>query len=569
MKTLPGTRSTWLPPAAVLCAAALVLGCGGDGGEGHAPPTEAVLGPAGGTVAHEGALLAVPAGALAADVAVQIATVDLAAPLPEGLEPAGAVFRFTPHGQAFATPATVALPFDAGRGGLQVLVRDGPDAVAWDPVPGAAFADGVATFAVDHFSDYVVAALAGASPAVVAVLDLPGWRPDALMSGDGHDLLVFDAATDNDLSRPNVRFVQVARDDASGTLAFAFADEVLPVAWTTGIPKGWMARDPGSGLVYVLGVDGRTTDAGMGWDRVWVHVLSGRAQAAAFTFNPDGGVPSNAPADFRFVPAGIALKPAGSESGNPARLFVHEIIGGNVEVLDLDPAGTALASRTRHSYRDRIQSGCTWPPDPGPWECHWLGTLGNTLALKWRLSGQVPPGLPDHDLLYLTDHNVSASEVLAFRVTQSGDAALTPLPAIDLAAADGLLVNGIEGLTAGLDDTVYVATGLQSFGDGLMGTIDPATQAPGVIRIPFGDLGDPAVDPGDPRRVFVAVSDAFAAQPALQVHELVDGAVVRTVDVLETHDGSRVAAMAYDSQYGLLYLVVGERILVVRMEAGG
>jgi hypothetical protein len=558
-------------PAPLLAAAVVLpvlLACGGDGGDGHAPPTDAVLGPAGGTVVHEGALLTVPAGALAAEVVVQVATVDLAAPLPDGLAQAGAVFRFTPHGQAFATPATVALPFDAGMGGLQVLVRAGPDGVAWDPVPGATFADGVATFAVGHFSDYVVAGLAGASAAVVAALDLPGWRPDALLPGDGHDLVVFDVDTDNDASRPHVRFIQVARDDASGTFAFTFVDDALPVAWTTGIPKGWMVRDPASGLLYVLAVDGRTTDAGMGWDRVWVHVLSGRAQAGAFTFNPDGGVPSNAPADFRFVPAGIALKPAGSESGNPARLFVHEIVGGNIEVLDLDAGGTALAARVRLSYRDRIEDACAWPPDPGPWDCHWLGTIGNTLALKWRLVGRVPAGLASDDLLYLTDHNVSASQVLPFRVTQAGDPVLTPLPAIDLAVADQVLVNGIEGLTAGLGDTVYVATGLQSFGDGLIGTIDAATQAPGVIRIPFGDLGDLAVDPADPRRVFVAVSDAFAEQPALQVHELVDGAVVRTVDVLEPHDGGRVAAMAYDPQYGLLYLVAGGRILAVRMDAG-
>lgn len=558
-------------PVPLLAAAAVLpvlLACGGDGESGHAPPTEAVLGPAGGMVAHEGALLTVPAGALAAEVAVQVATVDPAVPLPEGLAPAGVVFRFTPHGQAFAAPAAVALPFDAGRGGLRVLVLDGPDDTTWAPVPGAAFADGVATFAIDHFSDYVVAGLAGASSAVVAVLDLPGWRPDALLPGDDHDLLVFDADTDNDASRPHVRFVQAVRDDAAGTFAFAFVDQSLPVAWTTGIPKGWMARDPNSGLVYVLGVDGRTTDAGLGWDRVWVHVLSGRSEAGVFTFNPEGGVPSGAPADFRFVPAGIALKPAGSEAGNPARLFVHEIVGGNIEVLDLDDDGTALAARTRLSYRERIEDACAWPPDPGPWDCHWLGTIGNTLALKWRLVGQVPAGLPTHDLLYLTDHNVSASEVLPFRVTQSGDAVLTPLPAIDLAAADVLLVNGIEGLTAGLGDTVYVATGLQSFGDGLIGTIDAVTQAPGVIRIPFGDLGDLAVDPGDPRRVFVAVSDAFAAQPALQVHELVDGAVVRTVDVLDPHDGGRVAAMAYDPQYGLLYLVAGDRVLAVRMGAG-
>jgi hypothetical protein len=329
-----------------------------------------------------------------------------------------------------------------------------------------------------------------------------------------------------------------------------------------------MVRDPNSDLVYVLAVNGRTTDARIGWDQVWVHVVSGHAEVGAFSFNPDGGKPSGAPEDFRFVPAGLALKPAGSESGNAARVFVHEIVGGNVEVLDLDAAGTALASRERFSYRDRIEDGCTWPPAPDPWDCHWLGTIGNTLALKWYLANSIPPGLPGHDLLYLTDHNVSGTDVLLFQVTQADPVVLTPLPEIDMTAADDVLTNGIEGLTAGHGDTLFVATGLQSFEDGLIGTIDAATQAPGVIRIPFGDRGDPALDPSDPRRVFVAASDAFAQQPALLVHELVDGAVEQTVQVLAPHDEARVSSMAYDPRFGLLYLAVGDRILAVRMRPG-
>lgn len=562
---VPFFRSAFLVVA--LSGAMVVASCDGADDD-SARPTEAILGPGGGAVEHEGATLTVPPGALASDVPFQVATAAPAVSLPAGFEPAGEVFRFTPHGLAFADTATISLPFDGTLGGLAVLVLDGPDDDAWDPVPGATFGDGNATFPVDHLSDYVVAGIAGSSPAVVAAIGFPGGRPDALLVNDSQELIVFDADTDNAAGRPHLRFVQVARDDDLETFAFDVAPDALPVAWTTGIPKGWMARDPNSGLVYVLAVAGQTTDAGIGWDRMWVHVVSGHSEVGAFNFNPDGGKPSGAPEDFRFVPAGLALKPADSEAGNPARLFVHEIVGGNVDVLDLGAAGTALASRERFSYRDRIEDGCAWPPAPSPWDCHWLGTIGNTLALKWRLTNSIPPGLPDHDLLYLTDHNVSGADVLVFRVTQAAPVTLTPLPGIDMAAADDILANGIEGLTAGHGDTIFVATGLQSFEEGLIGTIDAATQASGVIRIPFGDRGDPALDSSDPRRLFVAASDAFDAQSALLVHEVVDGAVVQTVQVLAPHDGGRVASMAYDPRFGLLYLAVGDRILAVRMGPG-
>ena len=140
------------------------------------------------------------------------------------------------------------------------------------------------------------------------------------------------------------------------------------------------------------------------------------------------------------------------------------------------------------------------------------------------------------------------------------------LPDVDRATAHDVLANGIEGLTlAAQADRLYVATGLQSFQDGYLGTVDTATQQPGVVVIPGADRGDVLVDPTDPRRVFVVAADSFATSPALRVHELVDGVVVDTLEVLASYSGDRVAGLAYDPEYGLLYLVVGGQLLVVQV----
>lgn len=140
----------------LIAACTLLAACGGGGGD---PPPQ--VGAAGGTVAGaSGARVAIPAGALAQDTAIAIAQSDQGAPArPATLAAVGEVFAFTPHGTRFAVPATVSVPFDAGRlaaGATPVLYKTDASG-AWQAVPGAAFAAGVATATVDSFSWFVVA----------------------------------------------------------------------------------------------------------------------------------------------------------------------------------------------------------------------------------------------------------------------------------------------------------------------------------------------------------------------------------------------------------------------------
>ena len=102
----------------ILCLLATLQACGGDTAS-DAPPqqppaTQDVIGAAGGTVTGPGgAAVQIPAGALAANVNVQIAQTAVGAPaLPAGLNAQGPMFAFTPHGTTFALPVTMTMPFD-------------------------------------------------------------------------------------------------------------------------------------------------------------------------------------------------------------------------------------------------------------------------------------------------------------------------------------------------------------------------------------------------------------------------------------------------------------------------
>ena len=143
-------------------ATALFVGCGGGGGTTTTagPP----IGAAGGTVTSaEGASVAIPAGALGAPVAIGVAKDAAGAPaLPAApdVQAAGDVFALTPHGTAFAAPATLTLPFDPTKvpaGGTLMLLKTGAAQAAWQPVAGATTAGATMSGSISGFSFVVVA----------------------------------------------------------------------------------------------------------------------------------------------------------------------------------------------------------------------------------------------------------------------------------------------------------------------------------------------------------------------------------------------------------------------------
>ena len=188
---------------------------------------------------------------------------------------------------------------------------------------------------------------------------------------------------------------------------------------------------------------------------------------------------------------------------------------GNLEVLDLDTSGLAIGSYERWSYRDAV--ACTGPPDPPPWNCNWLRNTGNTIALEWAIDTVSSTDLTTTDRLYLADHNYAQSRLRVLELGHPG-AALSPAFGADVDMSDGhmMLANGVEGLAmGGAADVLYVATGLQSFEEGIMGSVDTTANTPSGVLLPFRDHSQVWVDPLDPRRFFAVTSDAFVETPAV------------------------------------------------------
>lgn len=165
--------STLLPRLVVRrigCVLALMLilvGCGGGGGD-DAP---AGIGSGGGTVSSaSGARITIPAGAVAQTTVIVVEDRPPGAPpLPAGVTAYGPVVAITPHGTAFAQPATVTVPFDPAAlpaGSTPTLYRAADAQSPWLPLGNAVVSGSTMSATVTSLSYYVVA-----SPAAAAVGD--------------------------------------------------------------------------------------------------------------------------------------------------------------------------------------------------------------------------------------------------------------------------------------------------------------------------------------------------------------------------------------------------------------
>ncbi len=162
--------STLFPRLAVRrigCVLALMLilvGCGGGGGD-DAP---AGIGSGGGTVSSaSGARITIPAGALAQTTAIVVEDRPPGAPpLPAGVTAFGPVVAITPHGTAFAQPATVTVPFDPAAlpaGSTPTLYRAADAQSPWLPLSNASVSGSTMSATVTSLSYYVVASPAAAT----------------------------------------------------------------------------------------------------------------------------------------------------------------------------------------------------------------------------------------------------------------------------------------------------------------------------------------------------------------------------------------------------------------------
>src|SRR5262249_38719225 len=117
--------------SAAVGVVAAVLGCSSspassphDGSTGDAPAegpgalsSTVAIGPSGGTVSAGGASVTIAAASLSASTAITVAVATDAPPLPGNVTLIGSVFAFTPHGQPFASPVQISVPFTAPASG--------------------------------------------------------------------------------------------------------------------------------------------------------------------------------------------------------------------------------------------------------------------------------------------------------------------------------------------------------------------------------------------------------------------------------------------------------------------
>jgi len=153
----------------------VLASCGGS----HAPTPDSGtgsatgIGPEGGTVTEPyGGQIVVPPGALSTTVAIGIARdlTDAPALAATGIDTAGAGYVLTPHGTAFATPATIQIPFDADR------IPSDATPVLYKAEPGGTFAaidstvsGTMLTATISDFS-WVIPGYAETSPRMVYAL---------------------------------------------------------------------------------------------------------------------------------------------------------------------------------------------------------------------------------------------------------------------------------------------------------------------------------------------------------------------------------------------------------------
>ena len=152
----------------LLCVLALALtACGG----GDEPPPPAQIGAAGGTAAGpNGAQVVVPAAALSANTAIAVTQSSSGNPAPPASHTAvGAVYAFTPHGQSFALPVTMTVPFDPALvppGSAVKLFKTANGATGpWQEVPGATVAGNLISGSATSFS-LLFAAVGNQAPSI-------------------------------------------------------------------------------------------------------------------------------------------------------------------------------------------------------------------------------------------------------------------------------------------------------------------------------------------------------------------------------------------------------------------
>jgi len=288
-----------------------------------------------------------------------------------------------------------------------------------------------------------------------------------------------------------------------------------------------------------------------------MHIVAGRSHRGSLFLS--GWHPWLTPID------GLTFKQPLSEGANPGRLIIHNPKTGNVDVVDLDASGLAVAREQRYSYRDTVEGTVHL-------------NLGNALALETNHETLARDDLAGVDHLYIADLNYpwpgpfQRGYVRVLRLSHPlEDLGATPLPDVDLNDTFPFW-QGFDGLAlAGDRDILYVASGIQDHDDGFVAEVDTTKdQLAQVVNLTYLDRGFVVVDWYDTNRAFVTTFDSAPAggDPALYLHLIYNGTVADTLKLKDTHESRDPRGMAFDPHHRRLYLTVGSRVMVVQVNYG-
>ena len=199
------------------------------------------------------------------------------------------------------------------------------------------------------------------------------------------------------------------------------------------------------------------------WGKLSVQVISGRSRVAIFSVNEGYNTDPTDLADDNYAIEGVAFQQPMSEGSNPGRLIVDNPWTGNLDVVDLDAAGSDAARLQRYSYRDPLTS--SWRSD----------NPANSLALEPKHETLGSDDLISTDILYIADkHHPMGSYLHALWLTHPlQDLSVTRREDISLEDQFMFFGGHYGGLAVAEGrDVLYIGCTAMSFEKGFVGKVD-------------------------------------------------------------------------------------------------
>jgi len=326
----------------------------------------------------------------------------------------------------------------------------------------------------------------------------------------------------------------------------------------------FMVKNHQNNLIYALSENKVCNDETFNrycWEEARVNIIGGRNYVDSFSLNElFDGDPPNPTLTPRYDVDGITFKEPLVEDNLGGRLYVHDVIKRNVDIVDISANGTADMDHYRYSYMDPV--ACYDQPS-----CSWWTPLGNSLALDYEHETVFPDDLATKDDLYIEN-----GPIYVMRHNQSvGGLSPVELPNVDFMNTFPY-GNGTSTMGVGAKDRLYAASGSQSLEEGFIGLVDTTDNTyQEDILLTYGDEGHMVVDHFDMNRVFILTHDGFDSfdpNDRLILSYIYDGVLVEQLTLMNGYDDWSTNDMVFDPSTRRLYVLVNNDVFVIQVNHG-